>query len=64
MGSISNLENMSTGQVDTVEIFPKSFIFLEMPKNAYNFSYSTRIPQVNVNSQLIKEYNLHYIDCY
>ena len=38
--------------------------FLEMPKNAYKFSYSTRIPQVNVNSQLIKEYRSHYTDCY
>ena len=55
---------MSVGQVDTVEMFPKSFIFLEMPKNAYKFSYSTRIPQVNVNSQLIKEYRSHYTDCY
>ena len=64
MGSINNLENMSIGQVDTVEIFPKSFLFLEMPKNAYNFSYSTKIPQMNINSQLIKECNLNYIDCY
>lgn len=64
MGSINNLEHMSVGQVDTVEMFPKSFIFLEMPKNAYKFSYSTRIPQVNVNSQLIKEYRSHYTDCY
>ena len=63
MGSINNLENMSIGQVDTVEIFPKSFLFLEMPKNAYNFSYSTKIPQMNINRQLM-ECNLRYIDCY
>lgn len=49
MVGVHNLENMSIGQVDPVEIFPKSFIFLEISKNAYNFSYSTRIPKAKVN---------------